>query len=555
RRQMKAIQEELGEKSPEQAEIELLREQLAEAELPDDVRKEAEREFSRLEKLPAIAPEYQVIRTYLEQILELPWRKSTKDEIDIAAARRVLDEDHFDLKEVKERILEHLGVLKLNPDAKAPILCFVGPPGVGKTSLGQSIARAIGRKFERLSLGGLQDEAELRGHRRTYIGAMPGRIIQAIRRAGVNNPVLMLDEVDKLGFNFRGDPAAALLEVLDPAQNKTFRDNYLDLPFDLSKVFFITTANTIYRILQPLLDRMEVLRLQGYSEEEKVEIARRYLITRQKTEAGLKEGQFVITDDALQRVISRYTREAGVRQLERMIGRLARKVAMQFAENRTEPVMVRTEDLQEMLGPERFVLEEARKQLPPGVATGMAWTEAGGEVLYVEATLLPGGRGLTVTGQLGDVMKESASTAYSYLWAHSHALGIEQSLFRKTGVHIHMPAGAIPKDGPSAGVTMTTALASIYLQLPARNDTAMTGEVTLAGLVLPIGGVVEKVLAARRVGIRRVILPKGNEKDLGEIPDNIRSEMEFIFAEKIEEVLAAAIPQLAERLSGSVVGA
>jgi ATP-dependent Lon protease len=549
RRQMKAIQEELGEKSPEQAEIELLRERLTEADLPDDVRKEAQREFSRLERLPAIAPEYQVIRTYLEQVLELPWRKSTQDEIDIAGARRVLDEDHYDLKEVKERILEHLAVLKINPQAKAPILCFAGPPGVGKTSLGQSIARAIGRKFERLSLGGLHDEAELRGHRRTYIGAMPGRIIQAIRRAGVNNPVLMLDEVDKLGLDFRGDPAAALLEVLDPEQNRTFRDNYLDLPFDLSRVLFITTANTVDRILQPLLDRMEVLRLQGYSEEEKVEIARRYLIPRQKAETGLREGEFEIDDDALQRIISRYTREAGVRQLERMIGRLARKAAMVFAEGRTEPVTIRAEDLPQMLGPERFFLEEARKQLPPGVATGLAWTEAGGEVFYVEATLLPGGRGLTITGQIGEVMQESANAAYSYLWSHNEALGIDQSQFRRSGVHIHVPAGAIPKDGPSAGVTMTTALASIYLQLPTRTDTAMTGEITLTGLVLPIGGVKEKVLAARRAGIRRVILPKGNEKDLSEIPDHIRSEMEFIWAERIEDVLAAAIPQLVERLS------
>jgi ATP-dependent Lon protease len=548
RRQMKAIQEELGEKSPEQAEIELLRERLAEADLPDEVRKEAEREFSRIEKLPAIAPEYQVIRTYLEQVLELPWRKSTEDKIDIAGTRRVLDEDHYDLKEVKERILEHLGVLKLNPRAKAPILCFVGPPGVGKTSLGQSIARAMGRKFERLSLGGLHDEAELRGHRRTYIGAMPGRIIQAIRRAGVNNPVLMLDEVDKLGLDFRGDPAAALLEVLDPEQNRTFRDNYLDLPFDLSRVFFITTANTVDRILQPLLDRMEVLRLQGYSEEETMEIARRYLIPRQVREAGLKEGEFEIDDDALKRVISRYTREAGVRQLERMIGRLARKAAMAFAEGKTERVRIKAEDLPQMLGPERFLLEEARKQLPPGVATGLAWTEAGGEVLYVEATLLPGGRGLTITGQLGGVMQESASAAYSYLWSHCDALGIDQSQFRRSGVHIHVPAGAIPKDGPSAGVTMTTALASIYLQVPVRTDTAMTGEITLTGLVLPIGGVKEKTLAARRAGIRRVILPKGNEKDLSEIPDHIRSEMEFIWAERIEEVLTAAIPQLAERL-------
>jgi ATP-dependent Lon protease len=548
RQQMRAIQEELGEKSPEQAEIALLREQLTESDLPDEVRKEAEREFSRLEKLPAMAPEYQVIRTYLEQILELPWRKRTEDEIDIANARQALDEDHYDLKEIKERILEHLGVLKLNPQAKAPILCFVGPPGVGKTSLGQSIARAIRRKFERLSLGGLHDEAELRGHRRTYIGALPGRIIQAIRRAGVNNPVLMLDEVDKLGRDFRGDPAAALLEILDPEQNKSFRDNYLDLPFDLSRIFFITTANTADTIPRPLLDRMEVLQLSGYTEEEKMEIARRYLIRRQILESGLKEGQFELEDEALRHVVSHYTREAGVRQLERMIGRLARKAAMLFAEGRTEPVIVKVENLPEMLGPERFFPEQARKEFPPGVATGLAWTESGGEVLYVEATLLPGGRGLTLTGQLGDVMQESANTAYSYLWSHYDMLGIEQSQFRKSGIHIHIPAGAIPKDGPSAGITMTVALASIYTQVPVRIDTAMTGEITLTGLVLPIGGVKEKVLAARRAGIRRVILPKGNEKDFGEIPDNIRSEMEFILAERIEDVLVDAIPLLGDRL-------
>jgi ATP-dependent Lon protease len=548
RQQMRAIQEELGEKNPEQAEIELLRERFNEADLPDDIRKEAEREFGRLEKLPPAAPDYHIIRTYLELVLELPWRASTQDEIDIAGARRVLDEDHYGLKEVKERILEHLGVLKLNPQANAPILCFVGPPGVGKTSLGQSIARAIGRKFERLSLGGLHDEAELRGHRRTYIGAMPGRIIQAVRRAAVNNPVLMLDEVDKLGRDFRGDPAAALLEILDPEQNKTFRDNYLDLPFDLSRVFFITTANTADTIPQPLLDRMEVLRLEGYSEEEKIEIARRYLIPRQMTETGLKEDQLVINDEALKRVIARYTREAGVRQLERMIGRLARKAAMEFAEGRTEPVTVNAEALSQMLGPERFFPEQARKHLPPGVATGLAWTESGGEVLYVVATLLPGGRGLTMTGQLGEVMQESAQAAYSYLWSHCDGLGIDPKQFRKSGVHIHVPAGAVPKDGPSAGVTMTTALASIYTQLPVRTDTAMTGEVTLAGLVLPIGGVKEKVLAARRAGIRRVILPKGNEKDLVDVPDHLRAEIEFILAERIEEVLAAAIPQLDERL-------
>lgn len=544
RRQMKAIQDELGEDGAETAELDLLRDRLAEADLPDEIRKEAQREFSRLEKLPAMAPEHQVIRTYLDQILELPWRKTTKDEIDISRARQALDEDHFGLKEIKNRILEHLGVLKLNPNAKAPILCFVGPPGVGKTSLGQSIARSIGRSFERLSLGGLHDESELRGHRRTYIGAMPGRIIQAIRRAGVKNPVLMLDEVDKLGRDFRGDPAAALLEILDPEQNKTFRDNYLDLPFDLSRVLFVTTANSIHSIPQPLLDRMEVLRLEGYSEEEKAEISRRYLIPRQIKETGLREDQFQIESDALTRVISRYTREAGVRQLERTIGRLARKAAMIVAEGRTEPITVTVSDLLEMLGAERFFPEQARQQLPPGVATGLAWTEAGGDVLYVEATLLPGGRGLTLTGQLGDVMQESASAAYSYLWSHSDSLGIDPAQFRKSGVHIHVPSGAIPKDGPSAGVTMMTALASVFTKTPARNDTAMTGEITLTGLALPIGGLKEKALAAKRAGIKRIIIPKGNAKDLDEIPEPIRKEMEFILAERVEDVLAAAIPEL-----------
>jgi ATP-dependent Lon protease len=547
RQQLRAIQEELGETDPEQAEARMLRQQLDEADLPEDVRKEAGRELGRMEKLPPAAPDYHVIRTYIELILEVPWRKSTEDNLDLQRARQVLDEDHYDIKDVKERILEHLGVLKLNPAANAPILCFVGPPGVGKTSLGQSIARALGRKFERLSLGGLHDEAELRGHRRTYIGAMPGRIIQAVRRAGANNPLLMLDEVDKLGRDFRGDPAAALLEILDPAQNHTFRDNYLDLPFDLSKVFFITTANTLDTIPQPLLDRMEVLRLSGYSSEEKMEISRRYLIPRQLKETGLTAEQLIINDQALLHVIARYTREAGVRQLERAIGRLARRVALRFAEGNMEPVTVRLEDVAEMLGPERFTFEMARKQLPPGVATGLAWTEAGGDVLYVEATLLPESKGLTLTGQLGDVMQESAKAAQSFIWSHANELGIDTDLVRKSGVHIHVPAGAIPKDGPSAGVTMAAALASIYTNVPVRNDIAMTGEITLTGLMLPIGGVKEKMLAARRAGLRRVILPKDNQKDLRELPDNVRAEMEFIFVERIEDVLAAAIPQVSQQ--------
>ncbi len=548
RQQLRAIQNELGEKDPQQAEVELLRERLANLELPEEVRKEADRELSRLERLPAGAPDYQVIRTYLDFVVELPWNAVTPDSLDLARARQVLDEDHFDLKEVKDRILEHLGVMKLNPEAKAPILCFFGPPGVGKTSLGQSIARALGRKFERMSLGGLHDEAELRGHRRTYIGAMPGRIVQAMRRAGSRNPVLMLDEVDKLGRDFRGDPAAALLEILDPEQNKNFRDNYLDLPFDLSKVFFITTANTLDTIPRPLLDRMEILRLAGYSEEEKIQIAHRYLVPRQRKQAGLTEPQFTLTDEALHEIISRYTREAGLRQLERNIGRVARKVALRYAEGVTEPVTVRPEDLAEMLGPPVFAIDELRKELPPGVATGMAWTETGGEVLYVEATLLPGGKGLTITGQIGEVMQESAKAAQSYIWSHAADLGIDPAVFKDSGVHIHVPAGAIPKDGPSAGITMASAMASLYMQVPCRRDTAMTGEITLTGLVLPIGGVKEKVLAARRAGIRRIILPRGNEKDLRELPDEVRREMEFIFAGQIEDVLTAAMPQATERL-------
>jgi ATP-dependent Lon protease len=551
RQQLRAIQQELGEQNSEQTEVALLREQLEKSDLPEEVRKEAERELQRLERLPAASPEHHVVRSYLELVLELPWRKSSESVFDIARARQVLDEDHYDLKEVKERILEHLGVLKLNPEAKAPILCFVGPPGVGKTSLGQSIARALGRNFERMSLGGLHDEAELRGHRRTYIGAMAGRIIQAIRRAGVKNPVLMLDEVDKLGRDFRGDPAAALLEILDPEQNRSFRDNYLDLPFDLSKVLFVTTANTLDTIPQPLRDRMEVLRLAGYSEEEKVEIAKRYLIPRQLKETGLGAEQCQILDETLQRIISRYTREAGVRQLERAIGRLARKTALRIAEGSAEAVTIRAADLPEMLGPEHFFQEQARREQPPGVAAGLAWTEAGGDVLYVEATLLPEGRTLTLTGQLGDVMQESAKAARSYIWSHADELGIDHGQFRRAGVHIHVPAGAIPKDGPSAGITMATALASLYTGCPARNDTAMTGEITLTGLVLPIGGVKEKVLAARRAGILRVILPRENEKDLRELPEHVRAEMEFILVERIEDVLAAAVPRLAERLTAA----
>jgi ATP-dependent Lon protease len=541
RQQLRAIQQELGGKEGE-SELTLLRERLAAIKLPEEVRKETDRELARLDRLSTQAPDYNVGRTWLELILELPWTKASEAPVDIAGARQILAEDHYGLKDVKERILEHLGVLKLNPGAKAPILCFVGPPGVGKTSLGQSIARALGRKFERLSLGGMHDEAELRGHRRTYIGAMAGRIIQSIRRAGVNNPVLMLDEVDKLGRDFRGDPAAALLEILDPEQNKTFRDNYLDLPFDISKVFFVMTANTLDTVPQPLLDRMEVVRLVGYSEEEKLEIARRYQIPKQLKEAGLSIEACVFSDDALRAMISRYTREAGVRQLERAVGRVMRKAALKVAEGNPGAVEIQKEELPDLLGPERFSPEQARKDVPAGVATGLAWTEAGGDVLYIEAALLKDGKDLSLTGQLGDVMKESVKTAQSYIWSHAREFSIDESMFRRYGVHVHVPAGAIPKDGPSAGVTMTAALTSLYTGLPVRSDTAMTGEVTLSGLVLPVGGIKEKMLAARRLGIRRVIIPKQNEKDLRDLPADARDEMEFILAEHVQDVLRAAIP-------------
>ena len=522
----------------------MIRERFEKTELPEEAKKEFQRELARLERLPAGAPDYHVTRTYLEFVLDLPWNTLTEDNLDIAHAREVLDADHFGLKEVKERILEQLSVLQRNPDAKAPILCFVGAPGVGKTSLGQSIARALGRKFERFSLGGMHDEAELRGHRRTYIGAMAGRLLQAMRRAGALNPVLLLDEVDKLGRDFRGDPAAALLEVLDPEQNKTFRDNYLDMAFDLSKVLFITTANTLDTIPQPLLDRMEILRLSGYSEEEKLQIARRYLIPKQFKATGLTDEQLEFTDDGLKAIIRGYTREAGLRRLERAIAGVARKVTLRFAEGQTERVVVTPDSLSDLLGPEIFLPEEMRKSVPPGVATGLAWTEAGGDVLYIESTLLPNGKGLTITGQLGEVMQESAKIAQSYVWAHAAELGIDPEMIKNSGVHIHVPAGAIPKDGPSAGVTMTTALASLYSGLPARSDIAMTGEVTLAGLVLPIGGVKEKVLAARRSGIKRVILPQGNKKDLRDLPDHVRQEMQFHFVGRVEEVLSIVIPNI-----------
>jgi ATP-dependent Lon protease len=549
RQQMRAIQKELGDdEGGEAAEAALLRERLEKANLPEEVRVEAERELKRLERLPAAAPDYHVIRTYLDYVLELPWLKSSEDKLDLAEAQRILDEDHYGLEDVKERILEFLAVIKLRPDTKSPILCFVGPPGVGKTSLGRSIARALGRQFERMSLGGVRDEAELRGHRRTYIGSMPGRIIQSIRRAGVNNPVMMLDEIDKLGNDYRGDPAAALLEILDPQQNNTFRDHYLDLPFDLSKVFFIATANQLGPIPMALRDRMEVIRLAGYSDREKLEIAKRYLMPRQIIENGLNSAQLKINDDALELIATLYTREAGVRQMERNIGSVARKVALKIAQGHAETVTISAAEIREYLGPPRFYPEQARKELPAGVATGMAWTEMGGEVLFIEATLLPGGRGLTITGQLGEVMQESARAAQSYLWSHAVEFGIDPDIFREYGVHLHVPAGAIPKDGPSAGVTITSALASLYTGRRVRPDTAMTGEITLSGLVFPVGGIKEKVLAAHRAGIRRIVMPSRNEADIEEVPEDVRKELQIVFVSRIAEVIDAALEVLVANL-------
>ncbi len=546
RQQLRAIQEELGQQSPEEADVAELRVRMEEAELPEPVREAAERELARLERMPANAAEYHLIRTYLDLLLELPWNTVTPDNLDLDHARRVLDADHFDLSDVKDRIIEHLAVMRLNPDARSPILCFVGPPGVGKTSLGRSIARSLGRKFVRLALGGLHDEAELRGHRRTYIGAMPGRLIRAVRDAQSKNPVIMLDEIDKLGRDFRGDPASALMEILDPEQNVDFHDNYLDLPFDLSKVFFICTANTLDSIPRPLLDRMELLRLAGYSDAEKLEIARRYLVPRQVAQAGLPESHLTFPDATLQYIIRRYTREAGVRELERVIGRVARKAAIEYVEGHTDPVAVAPEQLPDMLGPERYPADAIRSSLSTGVAAGLAWTEAGGDVLYVESAILGEGNQLILTGQLGDVMQESARTARSLLIAHAPQFGLDRERIAKASLHIHVPAGAVPKDGPSAGVTMVAALASLFAGEPVRRDVAMTGEITLSGLVLPVGGIKEKVLAAHRAGLRTVILPADNEKDLVDVPDHVRENMEFIFVRRIEELLIAAIPALRE---------
>jgi ATP-dependent Lon protease len=546
RQQLKAIQDELGEGDEQQAEVNELREKIEAAKLPEHALKAAERELSRLEKLPPAAAEHGVIRTYLEWLVELPWAAETEDNLDIPHAREVLDADHYDLEKVKDRILEYLAVRKLKPDSPGPILCFVGPPGVGKTSLGRSIARALGREFERISVGGVRDEAEIRGHRRTYIGALPGTIVRALRDAGSRNPVFMIDEIDKMGADFRGDPASAMLEVLDPAQNDSFRDHYLDLEFDLSGVMFIATANILDTIPGPLQDRMETIELAGYTLEEKKHIARRYLVPRQIAANGLKPSQIEFGDPALVAIIEEYTREAGVRNLERQIGTVCRKIARDVAEGKGKgkgKVKVSAKRARELLGRRRVFAEQRRRTKDPGVATGLAWTPAGGDVLFIEATSMPGSGKLTITGQLGEVMKESAQAALSYVRGHWREIAAEldEDWFAKHDIHIHVPAGAVPKDGPSAGVAMTVALSSLVSGRPVRNDVAMTGEVTLTGQVLPIGGLKEKSLAAQRAGIKRVLVPQRNEGDVAEIPEHERSELEFVFVDEVSQAIQAAL--------------
>ena len=560
REQLKAIQRELGEGDEQQLEIEELRTKIAEADMTEEAEKEALRELSRLEKLPPAAAEYGVIRTYLDWLTSLPWSVTTKDSLNIAHARQVLDEDHYDLDKIKERILEYLSVRKLRlerseereqeelhpqdlirREREGVILCFVGPPGVGKTSLGQSIARALDRKFTRMSLGGVRDEAEIRGHRRTYIGALPGRIIQTIRRVGSKNPVIMLDEVDKIGADWRGDPSSALLEVLDPEQNREFRDHYMDVAFDLSQVMFITTANVLDTIPGPLRDRMEILQLSGYTEEEKTNIAKGYLVPRQIRENGLRDSEISFTDEALRTIIRDYTREAGVRSLERQIGGVCRKVATKVAEGKFESVVVDSSQVSEYLGKPVYFFEAAERCDQPGVATGLSVTAVGGDILFIEATKMPGQKGLTITGQLGEVMKESAQAALSYVRSQADRLGFDQNFFDKSDIHVHVPAGAVPKDGPSAGVTIATALASLLTGRAVRADVGMTGEITLRGQVLPVGGIKEKALAAHRAGLRTVIIPKRNERDLDDLPEDIRDEMTFVLVDRVDEVLMTAL--------------
>jgi ATP-dependent Lon protease len=536
RQQLKAIQKELGEgEEAGEGEVEELRDKLAEKDLPEEVRAEAQRELKRLASMHPSASDYHVITTYLDWIIHLPFNESTEDQLDIGEARDILEADHYDLDKVKRRILEYLAVRKLNPDMKGPILCFVGPPGVGKTSLGRSIARALGRKFARISLGGVRDEAEIRGHRRTYVGALPGRIIQSLRRAGSNNPVFMLDEVDKLGADFRGDPSSALLEVLDPEQNNTFSDHYLDVPFDLSKVMFVTTANVLDTIPGPLRDRMEVIEIPGYTAEDKLAIAKRYLVPRQREQHGLLAKQIKLHDAAIKRLIASYTREAGLRNLEREIGALCRHAARQIAEGEAEKVTVGAKDVPKILGPERITPDTRLRTSVPGVATGLAWTAAGGDILFIESSAMPGKGALNLTGQLGEVMKESARAAVSYVRAKSAEFKIDPERFAEEDIHIHIPAGAIPKDGPSAGVTMFTSLVSLFTGRPVKSDVAMTGEITLRGMVLPVGGIKEKVLAAHRAGLKTVILPAQNQRDLEEVPDNVKNALSFKFAERMDQ--------------------
>jgi ATP-dependent Lon protease len=541
RQQLKAIQQELGESDPEQAEVAELRERLvALGELPEEVRKAADRELARLEKLPPAAAEYGVIRTYIEWILTLPWTTFTEDNLDLDHARKVLDSDHFDLEKVKDRIIEYLAVAKLRQEISGQILCFAGPPGVGKTSLGHSIANALGRKFVRLSVGGVRDESEIRGHRRTYIGSMPGSIIRSLRDAESSNPLVLIDEIDKMGADWRGDPASAMLEVLDPAQNNTFRDHYLDLPFDLSKVLFICTANALDTVPSALLDRMDVIQLSGYTEDEKLGIAKRYLLPKQLKAHGLQRAQLTLSDKMIRAIIRDYTREAGVRGLERRLADVCRKAATQVAKGKAQKIRVDDARLREWLGPRRFSSEARRRTSDPGVATGLAYTTVGGDVLFIEATAYPGKGRLTITGQLGEVMQESAQAALSWVRAHASQLGVGETWFADHDVHIHVPAGAVPKDGPSAGVTMATALASLLKDTPVADDVGMTGEITLTGQVLPIGGLREKSLAAQRAGLKRVIFPRENEPDLDELPPETRASLEFIPADTIEDVFAAA---------------
>ena len=541
REQLKAIKKELGELDEHSTEVKELREKIKKAKLPPEALAAAEKELDRLAKIPPASAEYTVARTYLDWLAELPWSETTEDNLDIDNAQKTLDEDHYDLEKVKKRILEYLAVRKLKADMKGPILCFVGPPGVGKTSLGKSIARAMGRKFIRISLGGVRDEAEIRGHRRTYVGALPGRIVQGIKKAGSNNPIFMLDEVDKIGMDFRGDPSSALLEVLDPEQNFSFSDHYIDVTFDLLKVMFITTANVLDTIPPALRDRMETLELPGYSEDQKMMIAKEFLIPKQIKEHGLTLDFIEFQDEALQMIINSYTREAGVRNLEREIAAICRGVAKDVARGITDKVSIAPELLHKFLGPVKFFPEVAERTSDPGVATGLAWTPTGGDIIFVEATKMRGEKGLTLTGQLGDVMKESAQAALAYVRSKTKELGIEEDFFEKHDIHIHVPAGAIPKDGPSAGITMYVALTSLLTNKPVRNDVAMTGEITLRGLVLPVGGIKEKVLAGMRAGIKTIILPKKNEKDLEEIPERIRNQMDFKFIQRMDEAIELAL--------------